>query len=54
VERALDAVADDLAAVSDVRAEVPAVRGQHMKFARFVAVRDEVFTEVAEGTDLAL
>ena len=53
VERTLDAVADHLAAVSDVRAEVTAVTRQHVQFARLVAIGDQVLTEVPKRAHLA-
>jgi hypothetical protein len=53
VERTFDAIADDLAAVSDVGAEVATVPGHHVQFARLVAVGDEVFTEIPKGPHLA-
>jgi hypothetical protein len=53
VKRAFDAVADDLAAVSDVSAEMAAVTRQHVEFARLVAVGDQVFAEVPQRPHLA-
>ncbi len=49
MERALDAVADNLAAVADVGAQVLAVPFQHMKLAGLVAVGGEVLAEVASA-----
>ncbi len=49
MERAFDAVADHLAAVSDVGAEVAAVSRQDVQFTRFVAVGDQVVAEVPSG-----
>ena len=53
VERALDTVADDGAAVADVRAEVFAVRFQHMQLAVLVAVGHQILAEVVQRSDLA-
>jgi hypothetical protein len=53
VERALYAVADHLAAVADVGAEMPAVTRQHVQFTRFVAVGDQILAEVPQRTYLA-
>ena len=53
VERALHAVADDLAAVADVGAEVLAVGLQDVQLAVLVAPGHEVLAEVLQGPDLA-
>ena len=53
MERALDAVADHLAAVADVGAEVFAVRFQDVQLAGLVAVGDQILAEVLQRPDLA-
>jgi hypothetical protein len=53
VERAFDAVADHLAAMADVRAEVPAMARQEVQLAHLVAVGDQVLAEVSKGAHLA-
>ena len=53
MEGALDTVADDLAAVADVRAEVLAVRFEHVQLAGLVAIGDEILAEVVQRPDLA-
>src|SRR5271163_32776 len=53
VEGALDAVADDLAAVADVRTEVLAVCFQNVQLTGLVAIGDEVLAEVVQRPYLA-
>src|SRR5271165_6924640 len=53
VKRALDAVADHLATVADVGAEVLAVRFQDVRFTGIVTIGDEVLTEVPQRPHLA-
>src|SRR6185437_7622860 len=53
VERTLDAIADDRAAMADVRTEVFAVRFHDMKFTVLVAVGDQIFAEVVQRPDFA-
>jgi hypothetical protein len=48
VERALDAVTDDGAAVADVSAEMFAVSFQDMQRTVFVAVGDQILAEIAQ------
>ena len=52
VERALDQVADDLAAHGDVRAEVRAIGVLQVRTAVLVAPQREVAAEIAHGADL--
>jgi len=53
VERALDAVTDDLAAVADVRAEVFAVRFEYMQLTALVALGHQLLAEVLKRSDFA-
>jgi hypothetical protein len=53
VERALDAVADHLAAVADVGAEVFAVRLEDVQLALLIAVRHQILAEVVQWPHLA-
>jgi hypothetical protein len=48
VERTLDAVSDDLAAMADVGAEVPAVTRQHVQLAKLVPVGHQILAEVPQ------
>jgi hypothetical protein len=53
VERTLDAVADDGAAVSDVGAEVLAVGLHDMKLTLFITVGDQILAEIVQWPGLA-
>jgi hypothetical protein len=53
MEGAYDAVAFHRAPVSEVGAQVPAMRVEHMQQVVFGAIRDEVMLEVAQRADLA-
>jgi hypothetical protein len=53
VEGALDTVADHLAAVADVGAEVFAVRFENMQLTGLIAIGDQILAEVPKGPDLA-
>ena len=48
MERALDAVADHLAPVADVRTQVAAMARQDVQLARLVAVGDQILAEVPQ------
>ena len=52
MERALDTIADYRAAVADVRAEVFAVRFQHMQLTGLIAVGGQIFAEILQRPDL--
>ncbi len=52
VERTLDAVADDGAAMPDVRTEVLAVPFEHVQLAGLVAIDHQVLAEVSQRPDV--
>jgi hypothetical protein len=53
VKRALHAIAHHFAAMPDVRAQVFAVRFEHMQLAGLVAIGDQVLAEVPQCPHLA-
>src|SRR5690606_3905826 len=52
VERAADGLAHHLAAVAEVRAEVRAIRVEHVGLAALAAEEDHVTAEILDGLDL--